>query len=458
MSVAHFGPRELGVFAATITHLEIVPLDKAIAIAVAVNLGNCGAYNATYRDEEPAMPWDREEIAEVANEYVGDEDALVGASWGPMAYNMVSNGGSVFVGPDRIEESDPRYGVYLTIGKIEEFCKEWHDAKRREFKRREENAVAFNDVGRLPSMSSEEIRAEAESLGYSRIIYAEFGVNESDSMTDYWGGRTARTVVIGYGKGKRENFKELRKAAGNFKPTSHMGLGKDMWTARVVHETSFTDNGRFVREGEWDRTEKTAHFLTEAEAIAHVEEAGKPASCMYGDHEATYRWEISSASFENRENYSMGGGNYLGRNRYGGWKVYSRNIGPGPAKTDDNNEVSDFERVAAKKSKARKKSEPVAEIVDYEESEYSHYWTVKAGKRTIGVSSSKNHPGVTVTLKSSRYGGKHFRSFENASRNYSTATIKAAIEAARVAHESLEAAPEAAPEVDSSEFSELAWL
>jgi hypothetical protein len=28
--------------------------------------------------------------------------------------------------------------------------------------------------------------------------------------------------------------------------------------------------------------------------------------------------------YENRENYSMGGGNYLGTSRYGGWKVSSR--------------------------------------------------------------------------------------------------------------------------------------
>jgi hypothetical protein len=39
-------------------------------------------------------------------------------------------------------------------------------------------------------------------------------------------------------------------------------------------------------------------------------------------------WRITEESIEHRENYSMGGGNYLGDSRYGGWTVYSTTYTP----------------------------------------------------------------------------------------------------------------------------------
>jgi hypothetical protein len=39
---------------------------------------------------------------------------------------------------------------------------------------------------------------------------------------------------------------------------------------------------------------------------------------------AQFEWQIDCQSIEHRENYSMGGGNYLGRSRYGGWMVKSQ--------------------------------------------------------------------------------------------------------------------------------------
>jgi hypothetical protein len=71
------------------------------------------------------------------------------------------------------------------------------------------------------------------------LIVAHLHENTSDSMTDYHGHTTARTVLIGFRKGKREDFRQLRAAAATFLETAHLGPGcgsytiRAYWTART---------------------------------------------------------------------------------------------------------------------------------------------------------------------------------------------------------------------------------
>jgi hypothetical protein len=393
-----------------------------------------------------------EEIEEIAESLIGDEDELVAKSFGPISGNIVSN--------------NPLFLV--AVKQIEEKIEKWQDTKRRAIERAEENVAAFNDVGQLPTKPCGEIAAECQSLGFSRVIIAEFGVDESDTMTDYWGGRTSRRVVIGYGKGKRESFKQLREAAASFKPTECFGPGKGEFTASVVYSADGQNgNGYHVYKGQkspWHNDiGNGSEFDSREAAEAFVKSAGKPTSIVDGETEHHFEWSISERSVEHRENYSMGGGNYLGFSRYGGWKVSST---PAEYFTGDNlHEIADFDKSPVKKAKATKKASAAAEVVEHEVSDSgTHVLSVKVGKRTIGVSVSKSL-GVSVYTGKSRY-GKHYRNFDRAIASYKTANIKKAIEAAREATETRlndECGKDAAEEsnavtIDPASFGEFAWL
>jgi predicted RNA methylase len=105
------------------------------------------------------------------------------------------------------------------------------------------------------------------------IIYAEYHVDDSDVMTDYFASHSTRTVAIGWRYGTREDFRALRAAAAGFPETAHMA-DEDTLKAWQVER-----NGR-----------------------------------AWGE-------------LEHRENYSMGMGNYLSDHGWGksgsGWIVKS---------------------------------------------------------------------------------------------------------------------------------------
>ncbi|TPI86408.1 methyltransferase [Mesorhizobium sp. B2-8-9] len=54
------------------------------------------------------------------------------------------------------------------------------------------------------------------------VIVAELIKDESDSMTDYFGGKTVRTVILGFSSHSRDLFPEMRKAAANLPETAHL--------------------------------------------------------------------------------------------------------------------------------------------------------------------------------------------------------------------------------------------
>ena len=54
------------------------------------------------------------------------------------------------------------------------------------------------------------------------IIVAELHEDESDSMTDYFGYRVTRTVILGFSTHTKDLFSEMRNHAGNFDGTAYL--------------------------------------------------------------------------------------------------------------------------------------------------------------------------------------------------------------------------------------------
>jgi protein-L-isoaspartate O-methyltransferase len=152
------------------------------------------------------------------------------------------------------------------------------------------------------------------------LIVAELKQDESDSMTDYFGSKTLRLVAIGWRTGKREDFRQLRKAAATFPQTAHLGPECDRF--EVV--AKWTRDGDTTHQQYAGRYYPVAgslhgkHFAREVEAQQAIE-ADKT---TLPDGVA---WTISRDNIEHRENYSMGAGNYLksGSRDADGWSVHS---------------------------------------------------------------------------------------------------------------------------------------
>ena len=73
------------------------------------------------------------------------------------------------------------------------------------------------------------------------VIIAEFREDESDSMTDYYGYRKTRTVILGFSSHKRDLFSEMRKYAANFQGTAHLAEN----TGRHEHRQKYTCGGGY---------------------------------------------------------------------------------------------------------------------------------------------------------------------------------------------------------------------
>jgi len=85
------------------------------------------------------------------------------------------------------------------------------EAKQKERERNEQlKAIGKERLQRL-------IPAEAKA-----VIIAELHENESDSMTDYFGYRTLRTVILGFSNHTKDLFSEMRKYAANVEETAYL--------------------------------------------------------------------------------------------------------------------------------------------------------------------------------------------------------------------------------------------
>lgn len=73
------------------------------------------------------------------------------------------------------------------------------------------------------------------------VIVAELVEDRSDSMTDYYGSTTTRTVILGFSTHTRDLFPELRKAARNFAETASLADAP----ANAEHRQKYSMGGGF---------------------------------------------------------------------------------------------------------------------------------------------------------------------------------------------------------------------
>lgn len=179
--------------------------------------------------------------------------------------------------------------------------------------------------------ANEAIMKQITPANAAAVILAEMNEDQCDIQTDYFNHTTTRTVLIGFRTGKKEDFRQLRAAAGRFEETKHLGLGCDRFDVTVVFANAVADTqGNHYHEGfssHWHKEEERVFYIrAEADAYVLAHSALEPLG--FGEVTATFRFQITQHSIEHRENYSMGSGNYLkdGHNDSSGWRVRSRDL------------------------------------------------------------------------------------------------------------------------------------
>lgn len=106
---------------------------------------------------------------------------------------------------------------------------------RRARTRQEE---AARDLDRADSW--EQVQARRPDWAKSAII-AEYQVDQSDSMTDYFASSTTRTVVLAWSAHNRDLFPEMRKAAATFAETAHLATAP----ASAEHREKYSMGGGY---------------------------------------------------------------------------------------------------------------------------------------------------------------------------------------------------------------------
>lgn len=164
------------------------------------------------------------------------------------------------------------------------------------------------------------IVAKAPANAQAAIV-AELDENDSDPMTDYFAHKTTRRVVIGWRTGKREDFRQLRRAAASFPETAHLGPGLGLFDVEATYTEDSVYQGQRVRL--CDNLDGQT-FRTEAEAREAIAKHNKPDGGECSG--VAWSWKVREGEdLEHRDNYSMGGGNYLkaGGPHSSGWRVVS---------------------------------------------------------------------------------------------------------------------------------------
>ena len=151
------------------------------------------------------------------------------------------------------------------------------------------------------------------------VIMGEFRVDDSIHETDYFASHATTRMAIGFRTGAKEDFRQLRAAAALHPETDYMRPDTSRWTASIYYETP---GSTLPPEGHIERID---HEGTETEFNAKLAEVLKdlPEQEEYGRVRTVHKHE---ESFEHRENWSMGAGNYVGRSKYSGWIVKSYDL------------------------------------------------------------------------------------------------------------------------------------
>ena len=113
------------------------------------------------------------------------------------------------------------FEVLLLQGEAEYKAKAKQEAKQREQERKEQLETIGKE--RLQNLIPADTKA---------VIVAELQKDDSDSMTDYFGYHTIRTVILGFSTHTKDMFSELRKYALNFTETAHLAEVNEKYEQR----------------------------------------------------------------------------------------------------------------------------------------------------------------------------------------------------------------------------------
>jgi hypothetical protein len=111
--------------------------------------------------------------------------------------------------------------VAILQQQAEQLAKEQQEAKKQGQERKEQLNAAGRE--RLKTLLPKDAQA---------VIIAEEHEDESNPMTDYFGFRTLRTVILGFSAHKRDLFSEMRKAAANFEGTQYLAEKNEKYENR----------------------------------------------------------------------------------------------------------------------------------------------------------------------------------------------------------------------------------
>ncbi|MDR1155114.1 MAG: fusion protein [Bacteroidales bacterium] len=152
---------------------------------------------------------------------------ITGTQWG-LSYELINLRTKTFGQCDLIRPLSQKFGIgYYFDDENPQFMDAFEVAILRseaERNRQTEQAAKQQQQERdeqLKAIGRERLEAIVPD-DVQAVIVAELHEDESDGMTDYYGYRTQRTVILGFSAHTRDLFPEMRKVAANFEETAHL--------------------------------------------------------------------------------------------------------------------------------------------------------------------------------------------------------------------------------------------
>ena len=152
---------------------------------------------------------------------------IVNTQWG-LSYELINLRTKQFEQCNSIRPLSQKFGIgYYYDDKTPEFVDSFEvavlrsEAKQIAQKEQTEKEQQEQQNEQLKAIGKERLRSLIPA-DTKAVIVAELHENESNSMIDYFGYRTVRTVILGFSTHTKDLFAEMRKYAANFEETAHL--------------------------------------------------------------------------------------------------------------------------------------------------------------------------------------------------------------------------------------------
>ncbi|MDR0572992.1 MAG: fusion protein, partial [Tannerella sp.] len=154
---------------------------------------------------------------------------IVRTQWG-LSYGLINLRTKKFGQCDLIRPLSQKFGIgYYFDGENPQFMDAFEVAVLRS--EAEQNKQAEQEAKQQQQECDEQLKAvgrqRLEAIipeDAKAVIVAELHEDKSEPMTDYYGYRTQRTVILGFSTHTRDLFSEMRKVAANFEETAYLAI------------------------------------------------------------------------------------------------------------------------------------------------------------------------------------------------------------------------------------------